>query len=58
MSEAAHWLKTSSSTTKKINSNDSKRMKAAKVNKAEYVYPEYLMMCKLVRKVDTANSGN
>ena len=33
-------------------------MKAAKVNKAEYVYPEYLMMCKLVRKVDTANSGN
>ena len=33
-------------------------MKAAKVNKAEYVYPEYLMMCKLVRKVYTANKSN
>ena len=26
-------------------------MKAAKVNQADYVYPEYLMLCKLVKRV-------
>ena len=52
MSEAAHWLKTPSN--KGLTANEQKRMKAAKVNRAEYIYPEYLMLCKLVRRVTPA----
>ena len=33
-------------------------MKAAKVNKAEYVYPEYLMLCKLVQRVVGAKGAD
>ena len=58
MSEAAHWLKSpsaassSSQSAKQPQSSEQKRtMKAAKVNRAEFVYPEYLMLCKLVRRI-------
>ena len=40
-SQAAHWLK---------NSQDGKK-KAAKVQSPYHIYPEYLMLCKLVKRV-------
>ena len=42
-SQAAHWLKNANGAAGK--------KKAAKVQSADYIYPEYLMLCKLVRRV-------
>ena len=49
MSQAAHWLKQKQ---QGASTGTQRTMKAAKVNSAEYVYPEYLMLCKLVRRVE------
>ena len=32
-------------------------MKAAKVNNAAFVYPEYLMLCKLVRRMPNTSNN-
>ena len=59
MSEAAHWLKAptqSTATGKTLSVKDQKRLKAARVHRAEFVYPEYLMLCKLVRRTPQAIS--